>query len=65
MIVIAYFHYDTLRSAIEKFTDKDSVKKWLYDRWGHLLEGETVSTLEELISLLINKYSVIIETLEI
>lgn len=65
MIVIAYFHYDTQRSAIEKFTDKDSAKKWLYDRQSHLLEDETVTTLEELISLLINKYSVIIETLEI
>ena len=65
MIVIAYFHYDTQRSDIEKFDDKDTAHKWLYDRWGYLLEDDEItSALHELVYLLITKYDVMIEKLE-
>jgi hypothetical protein len=51
IVVIAYFHYDTLRSDIELFHDENSAKEWLYDRWGFLLNREIPSTLKELIEL--------------
>jgi hypothetical protein len=51
IIVIAYFHYDTLRSDIELFHDENTAKEWLYDRWGFLLNREIPSTLKELIEL--------------
>jgi hypothetical protein len=52
IIVIAYFHYDTLRSDIELFYDENSAKEWLFDRWGFLLkQNEIPSTLKKLIEL--------------
>ena len=66
MIVIAYFHYDTQRSNIEKFTDRDTAKTWLYNRWGFLLEDDEIpNTLHELIDLFVNEYGVVIEMMEI
>lgn len=67
MIVVAYFNYDTQRSDIEKFMNKDDAKKWLYDRWGFLLDDETSlpTTLEGLIYLLYNEHGVIVERIEI
>ena len=66
MIVIAYFHYDTQRSYIEKFTDRDTAKTWLHNRWGFLLEDDEIpNTLHELIYLFVNDYGVMIEMMEI
>jgi hypothetical protein len=65
MIVVAYFHYDTLRSDIDKFTEESNAKNWLYERLGFLLKEECPSTLKDLIILLINEYNVHIEMIEI
>ena len=58
MFVIAYFHYNTLRSDIGSFSDLETAKKWLYERWNFLLEesGEIVD--EELITFneLVSKF---------
>lgn len=54
MIVIAYFHYETLRSDIDKFTDDVNAKNWLYERWGFLLKKECPSTLHEVITMLMD-----------
>lgn len=40
VIVIAYFHYNTMRSEIEKFQDEASTIKWLLERWKFLLDSE-------------------------
>jgi len=66
MIILAYFQHDSQCSDIEKFTDIDKAHKWLYDRLGHLLEeDDPPSTLRELIVLLINNCSVMVEIIEI
>jgi len=69
MIVIAYFHYNTLRSDIEKFSDEASAVKWLLKRWKFLLDSEEESmdeaiTLEQLISKL-RDVELVIEVLTI
>ena len=67
MIVIAYFNYDSQRSDIEKCTDHDAAHKWLFDRWGWILEdaNPTPTTLRELIILLIEDHGVMVEMMEI
>lgn len=55
MIVIAYFHYNTGRSDIEKFETEYSAKKWLFDRWGFLPDEDLIEenfTLDTLIEKL-------------
>ena len=63
MIVVAYFNYETQRSDIRAFPDEESAKTWLIETWGFVLNGETPSTLKELVYLLHNEYGVIIERL--
>jgi len=61
MIAIAYFHYDTLRSDINIFEEKEDARKWLFEKMGWLLDNDVNPTsLEELINALSNE-SVIIE----
>lgn len=59
MFVIAYFHYDTLKSSIQKFSDEDTAKKWLCERWKFLLDNdinEDLISLNELIDKLREVY---------
>jgi len=64
MIVIAYFHYETQRSDIDKFIDKENAKNWLYEKWGFLLDQKCPSILNDLIRLLINEHGVMVEMIE-
>ena len=53
IIVVAYFHEDTLRSDIELFYDEGSAKRWLFECWGFLLKVKEIPlTLDELRCLL-------------
>lgn len=67
MIVVAYFNYDTGRSDIEKFDNKDQAKEWLYERWGFILENkEKPSTYDELVYEFRNMdFRVVVESIEI